>query len=363
MTAPTETNTTTHFLRELRALHMIRDLVAIPNAAAQRKTVVWSVGCSTGDEPYGLAMVCRQAACDVEILATDINPNALERAQRGRYQERNLRHVDDALRSRWFSRDNEGWQIADELREMVRFRRHDITREASPRHDVDVALCRNVMVYFNADQVQRAVSTICASLRPGALLILGASEWLRPDVRLRGTMRLVPMERAGVIVYQRTATSPLPLPLPPVPETPAPPPVRAVEPSHVVEQLRSLGDARLDAGQIAEARTCYVQALEQAPLLADLHLRIALCHLHARQPKEATESLRRALFLTPQLWQAWMLLADLAHEPAQARHYLSQARDLLEAATEVADVPALRAFSSDHAVALAAVRHKLRGMR
>ena len=63
MTAPTETNTTTHFLRELRALHMIRDLVAIPNAAAQRKTVVWSVGCSTGDEPYGLAMVCRQAAC------------------------------------------------------------------------------------------------------------------------------------------------------------------------------------------------------------------------------------------------------------------------------------------------------------
>ncbi len=59
---------------------------------------MWSVGCSTGDEPYGLAMVCRQASCDVEILATDINPSALERAQRGRYSPRNLRHVDDELR-------------------------------------------------------------------------------------------------------------------------------------------------------------------------------------------------------------------------------------------------------------------------
>ena len=362
MTAPTETNTTTHFLRETRALQMIRDLVAIPNTAAKRKTVVWSVGCSTGDEPYGLAMMCRQAACDVEILATDINPNALERAQRGRYHERNLRHVNEAMRSRWFSRDNDAWQITNELREMVRFRRHDITREGSPRHDVDVALCRNVMVYFNAEQVQQAVSTMCASLRPRALLILGASEWLRPDVRLRGTMRLMPMERAGVIVYQRIAASPLALPLPPVQDKPAAP-VRIVEPSDVVDQLRALGDARLDAGRIADARTCYGQALEQAPLLADLHLRTALCHLHAREQKPAIESLRRALFLTPQLWQAWMLLADLAHDPAQARHYLSQARDLLEAAGECDDVPALRAFSSDHAVALAAVRHKLRGLR
>jgi chemotaxis protein methyltransferase CheR len=343
---------------------MIRDLVAIPNTAAGRKTVVWSVGCSTGDEPYSLAMFCRQAACDVEILATDINPNALERAQRGRYHDRNLRHVSETLRSRWFARDSDGWQVTSELRDMVRFRRHDITREGSPRHDVDVALCRNVMVYFNAEQVQQAVSTMCSSLRPGALLILGASEWLRPDVRLRGTMRLMPMERAGVIVYQRIAASPLPLPLPPVPEKPvATPPVRMVDPSDVVDQLRALGDARLDAGRIVDARTCYGQALEQAPLLADLHLRIALCHLHAREQKEAVEALRRALFLTPRLWQAWMLLADLAHEPAQARHYLSQARDLLEAATECDDVPALRAFASDHAVALAAVRHKLRGLR
>ena len=373
-TPSNKTNTTTHFLREIRALQMIRDLVAIPNLAAGRKTVVWSVGCSTGDEPYGLAMLCRQAGCEVDVLATDVNPDALERAQRGRYHSRNLRHVSPELRDRWFERDGDGWQIAAELREQVRFRRHDITQEGAPRHDVDVALCRNVMVYFNAAQIQRAVATIVTSLRPGALLIIGASEWLRGDLRVRGATRLLPMEKAGVIVYQRVDGA---LVIPPLPQrapqpvaqpaavevTPPPVPTAVSDAQRIVEQLRALGDIQLDAGRPTEASACYAKAIEHAPLLADLHLRLALCHLHARQPKLACESLRRALFLTPQLWQAWLLMADLAHGPAQARRYLAQARALLEAATDQPDLPALRAFAGDQATALAAVRHRLRGLR
>ncbi len=364
MTNPRETNTTTHFMRELRALQLIRDLVAIPNGMAGRRTVVWSVGCSTGDEPYGLAMLCREAYCEPEILATDINPDALERAKRGSYHVRNLRHVSPELRSRWFTRDGDNWQVAQLLREQIRFRQHDITREAAPRHDVDVALCRNVMVYFTPEQTQRAVATICASLRPGALLILGASEWLRGDLRVRGMTRMVPMERSGVIVYQRVDTAPITAPPfrdpRPAPE-PAPPPRAPMSnASHMVEQLRTLGDARLDGGDPTEAAACYAKALELAPLLADLHLRIALCHLHMHESRQATEALRRALFITPQLWQAWLLLADLAHEPAQARHYLQQARSLLETASDNTESPTLRAFSGDHSAVLAAVRHRLR---
>jgi chemotaxis methyl-accepting protein methylase len=353
-------------MRELRALEMIRDLVVIPNAAAGRKTVVWSVGCSTGDEPYGLAMLCRDAYCELDILATDINPDALERAKRGSYHVRNLRHVGPEMRRRWFVPDNENWQVAQTLREQIRFRSHDITREAAPRHDVDVAICRNVMVYFSPEQTQRAVATICASLRPGALLILGASEWLRGDLRVRGTTRLVPMEMSGVIVYQRVDSTSLGAPSlveykSPAPEPARPPRAPMSNASHMVEQLRSLGDARLDAGQPTEAAACFTKALELAPLLADLHLRIALCHLHTREPKLACEALRRALFLTPQMWQAWLLLADLAHEPSEARRYLQQARALLEAASsDMADSSTLRAFSSDHAAMLAAVRHRLR---
>ena len=73
--------------------------------------------------------------------------------------------------------------------------------------------------------------------------------------------------------------------------------------------------------------------------------------------------IRRALFLTPQLWQAWLLMADLAQEPAQARRYLDQARSLLESAGEIAEQAPLRAFAGAPAGVLAAVRHRLRGLR
>ncbi len=309
--------------------------------------------------------VARRTA-ELDILATDINPDALERAKRGSYHARNLRHVPPDLRDRWFTRDGDNWQVAQTLREQIRFRKHDITREAAPRHDVDVALCRNVMVYFTPEQTQRAVATICAALRPGALLILGASEWLRGDLRVRGMTRLVPMEKSGVIVYQRVDSAPIIASpyrdaRPAAPPAAPPPQAPMSNASHMVEQLRTLGDTRLDAGDPTEAAACYAKALELAPLLADLHLRIALCHLHMHEPKLATEALRRALFLTPQLWQAWLLLADLAHEPAQTRHYLQQARSLLESTSDdPADSEALRAFSGAPSAALAAVRHRLR---
>ena len=110
--------------------------------------------------------------------------------------------------ARWFERVRQGWEVAPSLREVVKVREHDICSEAAPRHDIDVVLCRNVMVYFNQDQVRRAVTTMVASLRPGALCIFGASEWLRGDLRMRGTTRLVPIEKSGVIVYQRDDAEP-----------------------------------------------------------------------------------------------------------------------------------------------------------
>ncbi|MDX2089738.1 MAG: CheR family methyltransferase [Kofleriaceae bacterium] len=368
MVEPKSTNTTTHFLRETRAMQIIRDLVAVPNTAAKRKTVVWSVGCSSGDEPYSLAMLCREAGASIEILATDINPTALERARRGWYPERNLRHVDATRRERWFTRTRGGWEVVPELREIVKVREHDICNEAAPRHDVDVVLCRNVMVYFNAEEVRRAVGTMAASLRPGALCIFGASEWLRGDLRMRGTTRLVPIEKSGVIVYQRDDAEPPRRPSEPArvqvtgPIAAPPPPPPPASPSRWVEDERRQGDAHLDAGRPAEARACYARAVELAPLLADLQLRIALCHLHLGEPAAARDALRRALFLTPGLWQAWLLMADLAHEPDQVRHCLDQARGLLETGPGPSDAE-LAAFTGDRQAMLAAIDRQLRVLR
>ena len=357
-----DTNTTTHFMREVRALQAICDLVVVPNLQAGRDTVVWCVGSSTGDEPYGLAMLCREAGASPTILATDINPDALDRARRGRYPVRNLRHVDDARRDRWFRRDGSHWQLVPEIRDAVRFRDHDITREACPRHDVDVVICRNVMVHFAPDEVRKAVTTMVAALRPGALLVLGAAEWLRNELR----DKLVPLELGGAIVYQRVDTLPRQMPVgsgthvlrrdtpslgvPAAPRiTPSsgvPAPVgdhvssgvptlindrtsgslRFLDLADEVTALRGEGDELLDRGNALQARTLYERALERAPLLGDLHLRVALTHLHLGEAEAARDRLRRALFLTPKLWAAWVLMADLAHDPSHARHCLERAR-------------------------------------
>lgn len=345
-------DTTTHFLRERRALQVIRDLVAIPNAAAGRKTIAWSVGCSTGDEPYGLAMLCREVYCELDILATDINPAALEHAQRGMYDPRSLRHIRPELRERWFERTGDTWQIEQLLRERVRFRMHDITQECAPRHDVDVVLCRNVLADLEAEQAKRAVTTICDSLRPGGLLLLGDSEWMHRDLRARGTTRLVPIEKSGIIVYQRIDSAPV------VASTFEDAGAPMSNACHMVEQLRWLGDKRLDADQPLDAAACYGKALELAPLLADLHLRLALSHLHAGEPRLACESLQRALFVPPHLWSAWTLLVDVACEPAQSQHDLRQARSLIEAAS-ASEPPVVRALSSERA-ALPAARLRRR---
>lgn len=337
----------------MRALQLIRDLVAIPNAAAGRLTSVWSVGCATGEEPYGLALLCREAYCELDILATDVDPDALDGARRGTYHAAGLRHVPPAARDRWFTREGDEWRIAQQLRDQVSFRTHDITRDPVPRHDVDVALCRDVLVGFNVEQTRRAVATICASLRPGGLLILGDSEWLHHDLRTRGTMRLVPLEKSGIIIYQRIDGGAAAAEVAMLSRAPL------TNAWRMVEQLRLLGDTRLDANEPHEAAACYSKALELAPMLADLHLRLALCHLHTREPKLACQSLQRALFLTPQLWPAWCVLVDLACEPSQAPRQLHHARELLEAASYV-DLPRARAPSSDNVASLAAVRHRRR---
>lgn len=370
------TNTTTYFLREPRALEMIRDLVAVPATAAGRRARVWSVGCSSGDEPYGLAMLCLEAGAAIDILATDVNPNVAERARRARYPERNLRHVEGRRRERWFRRVGDGWEAVPELRERVEVALHDVTTEGSPCHDVDIVLCRNVIVYFDPAQLRRAVATMLRALRPGGMLVLGASEWLRADLRNAAGSAVTAVDLGRVIVYQRTSSedpvivSPPPSPSPPAPAPRAAPPVTSPRVANLtaldlgeleVNRLRTAGDALLDGGRVTDAVARYDEALVLAPLLADLHLRLACCHLQLDATDHARAAIRRALFLRPALWPAWLLLADLCDDPSQRLHCLAQARSLLEspAAAELHDDPTLRPFTSDHRVALDAVRRRI----
>jgi chemotaxis protein methyltransferase CheR len=154
-----------------------------------RKLRIWSAGCSTGEEPYSIAMsLCESLGpvariWDTRILASDIDTEALQRAHRGVYPMDRLSAVPPDLVPRYFLRgtgNNTGLvQVRPTLQAQVAFRRINLMEEPWPIHTrFDAIFCRNVMIYFDRDQQRRLIERFRAFLKEGGLLFLGHSESL-----------------------------------------------------------------------------------------------------------------------------------------------------------------------------------------
>ncbi len=149
---------------------------------------IWSAGCSTGEEPYTIAMILREAIpniedWDIEILATDASSEALGKAQRGAYNENSMRLVDDSYRSKYFtkavlSKQNGEWKISDEIKRMVRFGFLNLVGDSYPP-GMDIIFCRNVTIYFETKTTQKIMEAFSEILTDPGLLFLGYSESLQ----------------------------------------------------------------------------------------------------------------------------------------------------------------------------------------
>ncbi|MFO7245971.1 MAG: protein-glutamate O-methyltransferase CheR [Thermaerobacter sp.] len=139
----------------------------------------WSAGCSIGAEPYSLAMLLREALPGRrhQVLATDIDADALAQAEAGRYTAEQVTGVPDDLKSRYLRAEDGGFTVVEALRRMVRFQRHDLLRDPPPGR-FDLVLCRNVTIYFNAAGRDRVYRCLSQSLVEGGLLFIGATESL-----------------------------------------------------------------------------------------------------------------------------------------------------------------------------------------
>lgn len=164
----------------------------------------WSAGCSSGEEPYTVGILFSEVARtsagstgSVQIDATDFDRHSLERARRGVYAEAALEEMPPDLVSRYFS-NGSSLTIKPEIRALVRFLRHDITREAPPAPPYDLIICRNVLIYFDRDTQQRLVSQFIDSLNPDGYLVLGRAETLFGATRLR-----LELEDARERIYRR----------------------------------------------------------------------------------------------------------------------------------------------------------------
>jgi len=175
------TTNKTSFFREAYHFDFLRDRV-LPGLAG-RPARIWSAGCSTGEEPYSLGMLCRDtlgARADVRILATDISTRVLATAKAATYPAESLGDVPDDVRRRHFApaADGRGVRVADAVREMVSFARLNLMGDWPMRGPFDAILCRNVMIYFDKPTQERLVNRFYELLPPGGHLFVGHSESL-----------------------------------------------------------------------------------------------------------------------------------------------------------------------------------------
>ena len=184
------TTNLTSFFREPHHFQYLRDHLLAPIIAArrgERRLRIWSAGCSTGEEPYSIAMTLLETLpdpdrWDVRILATDLDSEVLARARRGMYPAERTATVSPERLRRFFIECPEAtgsWrQIAPEVAALVTFKPLNLIHALPMRGPLDAIFCRNVVIYFDKD-TQRELFTRMARLqRPGDLLFLGHSESL-----------------------------------------------------------------------------------------------------------------------------------------------------------------------------------------
>ncbi|WP_400242009.1 protein-glutamate O-methyltransferase CheR [Niallia sp. JL1B1071] len=138
---------------------------------------VWSAACSTGEEPYTLSMLLSNETQvkDFQILATDIDANALERAKNGVYLERALNEVPLAQKNKYFEQQGSMYKIIDEVKKNVTFKKQNLLAD-SFGGPFDLIVCRNVLIYFTEDAKDLLYHKFAQALRPGGIFFVGSTE-------------------------------------------------------------------------------------------------------------------------------------------------------------------------------------------
>ncbi len=178
----------THFFREAHHFARVEELMKEWLASGQRRFRFWSAGCSSGEEPYTLAVTLLESAVgygnvDIKILATDISTRILERAVRGEYESRKMENVSSFIRDKYFEKEGRGEQaryfVKQNVRKLVVFRRLNLSVVPFPmKGPMDIIFCRNVMIYFDNEIRKRLLQEFYRLLKQKGFLMVGHAESL-----------------------------------------------------------------------------------------------------------------------------------------------------------------------------------------
>lgn len=149
----------------------------------------WSVGCSTGEEPYSIAILLAEILGEriddyrIQIFATDVNQRSIDSARRGRYSASQVSGIPHALREKYFLFNDGQYEVSKRIKQLVVFSQHDMAQDP-PFLRQDLVVCRNVMIYFGSELQDALLPTFHYVLHPGSLLFLGQAESVGPHHEL-----------------------------------------------------------------------------------------------------------------------------------------------------------------------------------
>lgn len=150
----------------------------LPRLLQENKSLkIWSAACSTGEEPYTIAMMLSEhmTLSGRTITATDIDRNAIQRARNGLYPERSLNEVPSEMKARYFTQEGSLYKLNEELRKNVTFKQQNLLSDPF-EGNYDLIVCRNVLIYFTEEAKNLLYKKFNASLRPGGVLFVGSTE-------------------------------------------------------------------------------------------------------------------------------------------------------------------------------------------
>ncbi len=178
----------------------------------QKKLRIWSAGCSTGEEPFTIAIILKQLIRDIEnwdilILGTDINPAVIKKAKIGAYNSWSFRSVNVEIKKKFFHSHGNEWYIDEQIRRLVTFEMGNLMADKFPNHfseinNMDLIICRNVFIYFEQTAILSVVDKFYQTLKPNGYLITGHAEILGENIG-KFKVKIFPES----IIYQRQENS------------------------------------------------------------------------------------------------------------------------------------------------------------
>lgn len=165
------------FYRNAKRWEVLQNKIFPKLLEDNKRLKIWSAACSTGEEPYTIAMVLSNHVplSQIRVLATDIDENCIQKAKRAVYPDRSLAEVPLNIKEKYFIQEGQFYRVKDEIKNTVTFKKHNLLSDPY-ESNFDLIVCRNVMIYFTEEAKDLIYQQFSKALRPGGILFVGSTE-------------------------------------------------------------------------------------------------------------------------------------------------------------------------------------------